>query len=63
MSLAELDQNLIRGLALIMLIVAFLGMWIWAWSDKRKGDFKKMSELPLEEDEGFIPGSDRDAKG
>lgn len=63
MNWAELDQNLIRGLALIMLIVAFLGMWIWAWSDKRKGDFKKMSELPLEEDEGFIPGSDRDAKG
>ena len=52
----EFDINLLRGLALLLLIVAFIGMWIWAWSDKRKDDFKTMSELPLEEDQGNIPG-------
>ncbi|HET6564911.1 MAG TPA: cbb3-type cytochrome c oxidase subunit 3 [Xanthomonadales bacterium] len=46
----EFDLNLLRGGALILLIVAFLAMWKWAWSDKRKADFRKMSELPLEED-------------
>lgn len=59
----EFDFNLLRGLALILLIVAFIGMWIWAWSDKRKPDFKKMSELPLEEDRGIVPDSGSDTSG
>ena len=58
----DFDFNLLRGLALILLIVAFGAMWIWAWSDKRKDDFKKMSELPLEEDQGIVPDADSDAK-
>jgi len=60
---SDLDFNLLRGLALVLLIVAFLSLWIWAWSDKRKVDFKKMSELPLEEDQGVVPNSDSDTKG
>ena len=46
----EFDLNYLRGAALLLLIVAFLAMWKWAWSDKRKADFRKMSELPMEED-------------
>lgn len=53
----DFDINYLRGAALVLLIIAFLAMWKWAWSDKRKADFKKMSELPLEEDhDGKIPG-------
>lgn len=63
MSGPEFDFDLLRGLALIMLIVAFIGMWIWAWSDKRKADFKEMSELPMQEDQGFVSGTEDDAKG
>lgn len=55
MTMADLDMNLLRGFALITLIIAFLGMWKWAWSDKRKDDFKTMSQLPLEEDHGQVP--------
>jgi cbb3-type cytochrome oxidase subunit 3 len=52
----DIDINYLRGAALLLLIIAFLAMWKWAWSDKRKADFKKMSELPLEEDrDGEIP--------
>jgi cbb3-type cytochrome oxidase subunit 3 len=53
--MTEFDINLLRGFALILLIVAFLAMWKWAWSDKRKADFKAMSQLPLEDDQGNIP--------
>jgi cytochrome c oxidase cbb3-type subunit 4 len=63
MNWPELDINLLRGLSLVLLIVAFVGMWIWAWSDKRKDTFKELSELPLEEDHGIIPGTDSDEKG
>jgi len=57
----ESDINLLRGLALVLLIVAFIGMWVWAWSGKRKAEFKLLSELPLEEDRGVIPGTSGEA--
>jgi cytochrome c oxidase cbb3-type subunit 4 len=52
------DINLARGAVLILLILAFLGIWGWAWSRKRKSEFDAASRLPLEEDDGRVPGSD-----
>lgn len=49
------DINILRGVALVLLMIAFLAMWAWAWSDKRKADFDEMSQLPLEEDQGRVP--------
>ncbi len=46
-----MDINFIRGAILIGLIVGFLGIWLWAWSKKRKPDFDRAARLPLEEDE------------
>ena len=58
--MAELfDINLVRGAVLILLIVAFLGIWAWAWSKHRKPEFDAASRLPLEEDDGKLP-SDAD---
>jgi cytochrome c oxidase cbb3-type subunit 4 len=53
--LESIDINLARGVVLILLIVAFLGIWAWAWSTRRKADFHAASMLPLEEDDGRIP--------
>ena len=50
-----MDINILRGAILLILISAFLGLWIWAWSNKRKSTFNAASKLPLEEDEGEIP--------
>ena len=47
-----MDVNLIRGALLVGLIIGFAGMWIWAWSKKRKPDFDRAARMPLEEDEG-----------
>ena len=44
-----LDINVIRGVVLIILMAAFIGLWIWAWSDKRKTEFDAAAQLPLEE--------------
>ena len=49
---------LLRGLALLILIAAFVALCFWAWSKKRKADFERLSRLPLEEDDGEIPGSE-----
>lgn len=45
-----MDMTWVRGLVLILMIVAFMCMWIWAWSKKRKPVFDEAARLPLEED-------------
>ena len=44
-------ENILRGTILVILLFAFLGMVIWAWSKKRKTDFEFMSRLPLDDDD------------
>jgi len=51
-----MDSALYQGVALIVMMVSFIGLWIWAWSHKRKATFNKASRLPLEEDDGQVPG-------
>ena len=55
MALDILDINLARGAVLVLLIIAFLGIWAWAWSNQRKPEFHAASMLPLEEDRGQVP--------
>lgn len=50
----DLDLNVVRGVLLVMLVIAFLGMWAWAWSSRRAADFGSASRLPLEEDQGAL---------
>ena len=51
-----MDSVVYQGAMLIILMVSFIGLWAWAWSHKRKATFNKASMLPLEEDDGEIPG-------
>jgi cytochrome c oxidase cbb3-type subunit 4 len=50
-----MDNTFVRGAILIAMIIGFLGMWAWAWSKKRKPDFDRMAQLPLEEDAARVP--------
>lgn len=45
-----MESTFVRGALLIAMFVGFIGMWIWAWSKKRKPDFDEAARLPLEED-------------
>jgi cytochrome c oxidase cbb3-type subunit 4 len=51
-----MESTLYQGAMLVVLMISFIGMWAWAWSHKRKTTFNKASMLPLEEDNGEIPG-------
>ncbi|MGI9263440.1 MAG: cbb3-type cytochrome oxidase subunit 3 [Gammaproteobacteria bacterium] len=46
----SVDLPTLRGLVTVVLLVAFLGMVVWAWSSKRKTDFEEAAQLPLDED-------------
>ena len=44
----NVDLPTLRGIVTVVLLVAFLGMVVWAWSSKRKADFDEAASLPLE---------------
>ena len=58
----SIDSSLVRGLILILMILAFLGIWGWAWSRNRKDDFREASMLPLEDDDGQVPQDESEEK-
>ena len=45
-----LDINIFRGLMTVVIMVAFLAIWAWAWSKRRHTDFEKLAAMPLEDD-------------
>lgn len=42
---------MISGIVTAILLLCFIGGWIWAWSPKRKQDFDDAARLPLNDDE------------
>jgi cbb3-type cytochrome oxidase subunit 3 len=52
--------GMIRGVLTAVLFAAFMALWFWAWSARRRGDFAAMAALPLEDD--AAPVSQGDAK-
>ena len=45
-----MDINDFRGILTAVIFFAFIGIWVWAWSSRRKADFDESAALPLEED-------------
>jgi cytochrome c oxidase cbb3-type subunit 4 len=46
-----MDINDLRGFLTAVLLFSFVGLWIWAWSSRRKDEFEDSAALPLEEDQ------------
>jgi cytochrome c oxidase cbb3-type subunit 4 len=44
------DINLVRGLLTAALFALFVGLCVWAWSDRRRADFESAAQIPLEGD-------------
>ncbi len=44
-----MDLPTFRGVLTAIMMLAFVGVVVWAWSSKRKKDFEEASRLPLEE--------------
>ena len=47
---SAMDINDVRGILTAVIFFAFIGIWVWAWSSRRKTDFEASAALPLEED-------------
>lgn len=46
-----MDMNTLRGIATIVVMTAFIGICIWAYSSKRKTDFDEAANLPFADED------------
>jgi cytochrome c oxidase cbb3-type subunit 4 len=42
----------VAGLVTAILMLAFIGIWVWAWLPYHKRAFDALAKLPLEDREG-----------
>ena len=42
--------GVVRGMITLSLLLLFTGIFIWAWSSRRKALFDRMAQLPLEDE-------------
>jgi len=42
--------GLLRGMITLSLLLSFIGLFVWAWSSRRKDLFDRMAQLPLEDE-------------
>jgi cytochrome c oxidase cbb3-type subunit 4 len=45
-----MEPGIWRGLFTVFMFLAFIGVFFWAWSSRRKNDFNEAANLPLEQD-------------
>ncbi|QTF93569.1 cbb3-type cytochrome c oxidase subunit 3 [Halomonas sp. BM-2019] len=53
-----MDTGTFRGIITGLLIVAFIGITVWAYSRRRKPDFDEAAQLPFADDDE-LPNRDK----
>lgn len=62
-----MNFGLVQTIWTVLAFVIFVGVVIWAWSDKRKDDFEKAARMALDDDEplqepGHDSGTEQDSE-
>ena len=39
------------GVLIVLIMLTFIGIWIWAWLPHHRDEFAELARLPLDEDE------------
>jgi len=55
-----MDIGTVRGLVTLVVMLAFIGLVVWAYSRKRKKDFDEMAQMPFNEGPGKNKGANTD---
>jgi len=55
-----MDNGIVNGVIIILLIISFVGLTLWAYSKRRKPDFDEAANLPFA-DEDEQPNRDQSA--
>jgi cytochrome c oxidase cbb3-type subunit 4 len=51
-----MDINDLRGISTAFVMIAFIGLVIWAYSKKQKKSFDEAANLPFADEEATAPG-------
>lgn len=55
-----MDINDMRGITTLLVMIAFIGICVWAYSSRRKADFDEAAQLPFsDEDEEETMSKDK----
>ena len=57
-----MDAGTWRGIFTLFMVVAFAGIFLWAYSSRRKSDFDEAANLPLEDDDFIGAGTQSETK-
>ena len=49
----------IAGVFIVLMLVSFIGIWIWAWRKYHRKTFSRMARLPMEDEPGNDNEGDR----
>jgi len=45
----------LSGVITVVLMIAFVAVWAWAWLPGHKRDFDALAKIPMEDDAGECP--------
>ena len=45
-----MSSGTLSGIVIAILLVLFVGVWVWAYSSRRQEQFSRAARMPLEED-------------
>ncbi len=57
-----MEPGIWRAFFTLFMFLAFIGIFLWAYSSRRKNDFEEAASLPLEDDELVNAGINAEAK-
>lgn len=40
----------VAGVVIVLMMLTFIGIWIWAWRKYHKSTFNRMARLPMEDE-------------
>ena len=41
----------IAGVMIVLMLVTFIGTWIWLWNSRHKKNFDALARLPMEDED------------
>ena len=55
-----MDIGTFRGIVTAVLMALFIGLVLWAYSRRRHDEFEAAARLPLDDDRGRVPETEKD---
>lgn len=52
----------LAGVMIVLMMVSFVGIWIWAWRKYHKPVFDQMAQLPMQDDDPTVDPTQEKAR-